>query len=119
MKKLLIFILVIAIAPVANAGISLSVNGAPAPGTIYLNGPSSTITLDILMDEPQFAGGDIAVVLSNSQGALDYSGMTFKDPVMTRAFFAMPPRCRTQRRRISRALTSPGIHWVRTYLPTT
>jgi len=63
MKKLLIFILVIAIAPVANAGISLSVNGAPAPGTIYLNGPSSTITLDILMDEPQFAGGDIAVVL--------------------------------------------------------
>jgi len=63
MKKLLIFILVIAIAPVANAGISLSVNGAPAPGTIYLNGPSSTITLDILMDEPQFAGGDMPAAI--------------------------------------------------------
>jgi len=90
MKKLLVLLLVFGMASVANAAITLSVNGDPAPDDISLV-KSQTITLDILLDEPAFAGGDIAVVLSNSQGALDYSGMTFKDPVMTRAFFAMPP----------------------------
>ncbi len=86
MKKLLVLLLVFGMASVANAGpISLSVNGDPADAEITL-GVSDTITLDIIMDAAEFAGGDIAIVISNPQGALDYSGITFATSVMTRRY---------------------------------
>ena len=90
MKKLLVLMLILATASVANAGFILSVNGQPADEYITLM-TSETITLDIqLSSVPLFAGGDIAVVISNPQGALDYSGIEFITSITTRAYFPVP-----------------------------
>jgi len=90
MRSVFVLMVWLLFVSVANAGlIDLSVNGSPAPDTIVMT-PSQAITLDIMMNAPEFAGGDIAIVLSNAQGALDYSGITFKDPVMTRIYLPFP-----------------------------
>jgi len=77
MKKLLVLLLVFGMASVANAAITLSVNGDPAPDDISLV-KSQTITLDILLDEPAFAGGDIAVVLSMPAAILRLCSATLR-----------------------------------------
>jgi len=86
MRKLLIFMLVLAITPLANAGIKLSVDGAPSTGQVSLT-PSQTITLDILVEAGTLlSGGDIGIVLSNSQGSLDDSGAVFETNPLTRQY---------------------------------
>lgn len=77
MRKLLALTLILGLASVANAGLTLSVNGLPAPDEITLE-PSDTIVLDIDCDV-ELGGGDLAIILSNAQGALDWSGIIFDD----------------------------------------
>ena len=90
MKKLLVLMLVFGIASVANAGLQLSVNGQD-PGTAITLVTSETITLDILVEAGTLlAGGDIAIVLSNAQGVLDYSGIVFETSPMTRVWYGDP-----------------------------
>jgi len=86
MKKLLVLLLVFGMASIANAGLQLSVNGSPAGGYITLE-PSDTITLDIMVDDGQLlSGGDIGIVLSNSQGSLDDSCAVFETNPLTRQY---------------------------------
>jgi hypothetical protein len=79
MKKLLALLLVLGMASMSQAAFVLSVGGEPAPDEITLLGPSSTLELDIhlLADNMLFNGGDLAIQLSNAQGTLNYSGLTF------------------------------------------
>jgi hypothetical protein len=91
MKKLLVLMLILATASVANAGMKLSVNGQPAPDTITL-ATSDTITLDITVDSGTlYMGGDLEISLSNGQGSLDDSEMTFLTKPLTRQYFEDPP----------------------------
>jgi len=83
MKKLLVLMLVLGMASFANASITLSVNGDVADDYIELT-PSEFVTLDIFMGDVDFAGGAMDIVLSNPQGSLDYSGITFKMTPLTR-----------------------------------
>ena len=90
MKKLLILMLVLGMASLANAGlIELSVDGSPAPSEITLV-ESDFITLDVTVGDGYFAGGDLLISLSNAQGALDDSGITFITPVMTHVYYGSP-----------------------------
>ena len=76
MKKVLALLLVLGMASMASATISLSVNGQPNPGTIELQ-ESDHITLDVTLD-PGFAGGEIRILLDNEYGELDWSAMTLQ-----------------------------------------
>jgi len=90
MKKLLILMLVLGMASLANAGlIELSVDGEAAPSEITLL-PSEYITLDITIGDTLFAGGDLMITLSTADGALDNSGVTFEANPMTRYWFGDP-----------------------------
>jgi hypothetical protein len=91
MKKLLVLMLILATASVANAQMKLSVDGQPAPDTITL-ATSDTITLDITLDSGiLYMGGDLEIHLSNSQGSLDDSGISFITKPLTRQYFEDPP----------------------------
>ena len=85
MKKLLVLMLILATASAANASISLSINGQPNPGAITLV-TSQTITLDITIGDTQYMGGDLEIVVTNPQGALDTSGMTTIATPVTRLY---------------------------------
>ena len=77
MKKLMVLMLVLGMASLANASIILSVNGDPAPDQITLF-PSDWITIDMhLTAGENITGYDVAFVLSNAQAAFDWSGITF------------------------------------------
>jgi hypothetical protein len=84
MKKLLVLLLVLGMASLANAALVLSINGEEAPGEITLM-TSETIVIDMHLTAGQtnFAY-DVAFVLSNAQAALDWSEITFP----TEYFFA-------------------------------
>ena len=99
MKKLLILMLVLGIASAANAVVVdpfyLTIDIEEAASEITLL-PSDYITLDISLrgdgtyeetGSLEFAGGDIAVSLSNAQGALDYSCITFIGAPLTRDWY--------------------------------
>ena len=85
MKKLLVLMLVLATASVANAALSLSIDGDPADEFITLV-TSQTITLDLTNSAEDLAGGDIQILLSNAQATLDASGVTFETMPLTRAW---------------------------------
>jgi len=89
MRFLLIPVIVLLITPFTYAGFLLSVNGDTTVESVTLS-PSETITLDIYITEPLYAGGDLAIELSNAQGTLDASGAAFTDPVLTRVWFGAP-----------------------------
>ena len=77
MRKLLALVLILGLASMANAALELSINGLPAPDDITLQ-PSDWIKLDVLVGADHLlAGGDLAVILSNPQGHLEYDGVTF------------------------------------------
>ena len=81
MKKLLVLMLVLGIASMATAGLSLSVNGQANPGEITLE-PSQTIVLDVHADAG-FGLGDYLISLSNAQGSLDPANVVFSLEYMT------------------------------------
>ena len=86
MKKLLVLILVLGMASFANASITLSVNGVVAPDSIALT-PSEYVTLDIMIGDVDLAGGTFDILLSNPQGSLDSSGVTFETMPLTRVWY--------------------------------
>jgi len=89
MKKLLVFLLVLGMVSMAQAGFILSVYGQPAPDVIEIE-PSQHITLDIHIEPGTvFNGGDFAIRLSNNQGALDGSGVVFPLATMKTYTFGM------------------------------
>jgi hypothetical protein len=75
MRKLLALILVLGLASMANAALQLSVNGLPADDIIELQ-PSDWIELDIDVDS-ELGGGDLAIILSNNQGHLEWQDVVF------------------------------------------
>ena len=77
MKKLLVLALVLCLATSASAILQLSVDGGPNPGQITL-APSDWIELDVT-SAPGFIAGQFSIVLSNSQGLLDWGTIQF-DP---------------------------------------
>jgi len=83
MKKLLALLLVLGMASMTQAAFVLSVGGQPAPDSIDLL-PSEVVELDIhlLADDMLFNGGDLAIQLSNAQGSLNYSGVSFPAATM-------------------------------------
>ena len=92
MKKLLIIMLVLGMASLANAGITLSVDGNPNPGEIDLL-VSETFILDIDVSglpHDAFGGGDILVKLSNAQGSLDATNAYVINPVQTEYWVTVP-----------------------------
>jgi hypothetical protein len=84
MKKLLVFLLVLGMTSTVQAGFILSADGQTDISEITLDGPSSYLELGIglLADDMLFNGGDIAIQLSNAQGALSYSGLIFPNATM-------------------------------------
>jgi len=79
MKKLLIIALVFLAAAVANAGLSLTVNGHPNPGVISVL-PSHTVVLSVVADAG-FGLGDFQISLSNAHASLDASGVEFSQGI--------------------------------------
>jgi len=75
MKKLLVSVLVLGIASMASASLTLNVDGGANPGDITLS-PSDTIVLDVTA-AAGFDLGDFQISLSNAQGSLDASGAVF------------------------------------------
>jgi PEP-CTERM motif-containing protein len=74
MKKLLVLVLVLGMASMASAAFQLSVNGQIADEGITLE-PSDWIELDIHIDPGTvFNGGNLAIMLSNNQGILEWNG---------------------------------------------
>jgi hypothetical protein len=71
MKKLLVLMMVLGMASLANAGLILTIGGEPAPDEITLK-PSDWIEIDIdvTADHTCFAY-DVALQLSNAQAKLD------------------------------------------------
>ena len=86
MKKLLALLLVLGMASMAQAGFILSVNGVPAEDTLVM-AQSESVELDVHIEPGTvFNGGNFDIVVSNNQGTLDASGVTF--PAATiRSFF--------------------------------
>jgi len=78
---MLVLMLVLGIASMASAGLTLSVNGQPNPGVITLE-PSDTIVLDVHA-MPGFGLGDFLISLSNAQGSLDPSQVVLSDAYTT------------------------------------
>ena len=86
MKKLLVLLLVLGMASMAQAGLILTVDGLPAPDEIDLI-PSDYITLDVSVEaDTLLAGGDLMITLSNAQGVLDASGIVFEQEPLTLAY---------------------------------
>ena len=69
MRKLLILVMVLGMASLANAVMVLSVDGGANPGEITL-APSETLVLDATV-LAGFGLGDFQISLSNAQGSLD------------------------------------------------
>jgi hypothetical protein len=91
MRRYVIWAVFLLIAPFADAGMKLSVNGQVAPDSIYLDW-HETITLDILVEDGTlYVGGDLQIALSNGQGSLDDSEITFITNPLTRQYFEDPP----------------------------
>jgi hypothetical protein len=83
MKKVLVVAAVLSMATLANAGITLSVNGLPAPDEITI-APSQTITIDVTNDlGPDPVNGDarqdFLLYLDSSPGAYDLSDARLGD----------------------------------------
>jgi hypothetical protein len=77
MKKLLVVILVLGMASIANAGLVLSINGVEAPPEMTIL-TSEVITLDIMVPDGQnITGGSMEIILSNQQAQLDNAGRWF------------------------------------------
>jgi hypothetical protein len=72
MKKFLV--LLVCMASVASAIPTLTINGAPAPEEIWDLTPSDTLIIDAHIDIGVI-GGTLDFVLSNEQGALDWSNV--------------------------------------------
>ena len=79
-KKFVIVILVFVITSGANAILSFSVNGTPAPDSLMV-APSDWIELDVEA-APGFIAGQFSIVLSNSQGILDSSNIQFGSDII-------------------------------------
>jgi hypothetical protein len=90
MKKLLVLFMVLGMASAAQAAFQLSVDGLPAPSEITLN-VSDTIELDVHLaaDDMEFNATDLQIRLSNQQGALDGSGITFPKPTIRSLTFGV------------------------------
>ena len=89
MKKMLVLLMVLGMASLANAGVYLTINGAPADPEITLE-PSDWIEIDTEAD-PGFIGGDFVIELSNNQAHFDATGMVltqewafYLDPLLTK-----------------------------------
>jgi len=82
MRKLFLLILVLGIASIAGAGLSLSVNGQANPGWITTLAPSDTIVLDVHATAG-FGLGDFLISLSNAQASLDATGVVFSQGYTT------------------------------------
>ena len=79
MKKLLVLMLVLGMASLANAGLALSVNGEPAPDQITL-APSDWIELDVHLEQgTTLLGMTIAIELSNNQGHIETADISYPD----------------------------------------
>ena len=84
MKKLLIALVVLSLTSFANASLfEISVNGDIVDETWIEVVPSGEITIDIHMLEPQFQGGDLRLLLSNTNAEIDATGYTYTDPIPT------------------------------------
>jgi len=81
MKKLLVLVLVLGVASMASAGLSLSVNGQGNPGVVTL-APSDTFVLSVDA-AAGFGLGDFQISLSNAQGSLDASQVAFSQEYTT------------------------------------
>ena len=78
MRKLVVLMLVLGMASLANAGLYMSLNGSAAPATYTTATVGQQFTLDFGVDIGQeFAGGDIAYVVTGA-GVLDSSGVVFR-----------------------------------------
>jgi hypothetical protein len=67
MRKLLIFVLVLGFASVANADLVFTVNGEPQPPEVFIN-PSDTIELDVELTAGEtITAYDFTYTLSNAQ----------------------------------------------------
>ena len=76
MKKLLVFILALSMASIVSAAPVLSINGDTVTKEFTLLGPSDYLTIDVHIDIG-LVGGTLDIVLSNAQGSLDPTNMTF------------------------------------------
>ena len=77
MKKLLVLVLVLGMASMAQAAFQLSVDGQTGIDEITLL-PSQGFELDVHIDPGTvFNGGNLDIVLSNNQGSLDYADISF------------------------------------------
>jgi hypothetical protein len=74
MKKLMVLILVLGTAAMANAGLVFTVNGQPSPAEISLNGPSDAISLGIELGSGTIRVYDLVYQLSNAQAELITTG---------------------------------------------
>ena len=80
MRKLLVCLMVLGMASLANASLYMTVNGSPAPAEKNLYPPSATMELDLELSAGETTtGGTMAFVLDSAQGALDWSGVTYPD----------------------------------------
>lgn len=75
MKKILALMLILGMASAANAVLSLTVDGVPAPAQIELQ-PSDWIVIGLDV-APGFILGEVTIQLSNEQGSLDPANMVF------------------------------------------
>lgn len=80
MKKLLVLLLVLGLASSASAVLDLGIDGQAA-GSTHTMAPSDSITLSVDMGVG-LVGGEFSILLSNNQGAMDYSSMTVNSDYM-------------------------------------
>ena len=79
MKKLLVLMMVLGMASLANAALVLSVNGQEAPDEITL-APSDWIELDVHLSEGHtLTAFELLIVLNSDQGTLDSSPIEFPE----------------------------------------
>jgi hypothetical protein len=76
MKKILVLVLVLGLVPVANAALSISVNGGPPPAEITLK-PSDTLVLNIHGDDPADGGPAEAYYLVEGPGSISGGDMVY------------------------------------------
>jgi hypothetical protein len=84
MKKLLVLVLVLSIATMANAGLVIGVNGQenPADSTIILVAPSGTANIQVYSDGAEVSDAPTFIVISQGMGSfnLDAAINTFNPP---------------------------------------
>ena len=78
MKKLLVLMLVLGMASVANAALMLSINGDTVADSITLE-PSQTFTIDVYNDYALMAGAGLDIIVT---GDAEISGWSYINPVL-------------------------------------